>query len=61
VFAGPEVAPLTAAILRQTRNFGQNVDVIASGAFLQMLVPLLVFFAFQRYFVTGIMGGSVKG
>lgn len=61
VFAQPRNAPLTAAILQQTRNFGQNVDVIAPGAFLQMLVPLLVFFAFQRYFVAGIMGGSVKG
>ena len=61
VFARPSNAPLTAAILQQTRNFGQNVDVIAPGAFLQMLVPLIVFFAFQRYFVTGIMGGSVKG
>lgn len=61
IFADPTVAPLTAAIQRQTRNFGQNVDVIAPGAFLQMLVPLVVFFAFQRYFVSGIMGGSVKG
>ncbi len=61
IFADPTVAPLTAAIQRQTRNFGQNVDVIAPGAFLQMLVPLIVFFAFQRYFVNGIMGGSVKG
>ena len=61
VFARPVNAPLTAAILQQTRNFGQNVDVIAPGAFLQMLVPLIVFFAFQRYFVRGIMGGSVKG
>ncbi len=60
VFARPSNAPLTAAILQQTRNFGQNVDVIAPGAFLQMLVPLLVFFAFQRYFVVGIMGGAVK-
>ena len=61
VFAGPGNAPLTAAILQQTRNFSQNVDVIAPGAFLQMLVPLIVFFAFQRYFVAGIMGGSLKG
>lgn len=61
VFADPQVAPLTAAIQRQMRSFGQNVDVIAPGAFLQMIVPLLVFFAFQRYFVNGIMGGAVKG
>ncbi len=61
VFADPASAPLTAAIQRQTRAFGQNVDVIAPGAFLQMVVPLIVFFAFQRYFVQGILGGAVKG
>ena len=61
VFADPATAPLTAAIQRQTRAFGQNVDVIAPGAFLQMVVPLIVFFAFQRYFVQGILGGAVKG
>ena len=61
VFADPASAPLTAAIQRQTRAFGQNVDVIAPGAFLQMVVPLFVFFAFQRYFVQGILGGAVKG
>ncbi len=61
VFADPAAAPLTAAIQRQTRAFGQNVDVIAPGAFIQMLVPLIVFFAFQRYFVQGILGGAVKG
>ncbi|MFA5595884.1 MAG: carbohydrate ABC transporter permease, partial [Trueperaceae bacterium] len=61
VFADPAAAPLTAAIQRQTRAFGQNVDVIAPGAFLQMVVPLIVFFAFQRYFVQGILGGAVKG
>ncbi len=61
VFADPGSAPLTAAIQRQTRAFGQNVDVIAPGAFLQMVVPLIVFFAFQRYFVQGILGGAVKG
>lgn len=61
IFADPVSSPLTAAIQRQTRAFGQNVDVIAPGAFLQMVVPLIVFFAFQRYFVQGILGGAVKG
>ena len=60
VFAGPEAAPLTLAIQQQMRNFGSNVDVIAPGAFLQLSVPLLVFLAFQRYFVQGMMGGAVK-
>jgi alpha-glucoside transport system permease protein len=60
VFAEPEAAPLTVAIQQQMRNFGTNVDIIAPGAFLQLLVPLLVFLAFQRYFIQGIMAGSVK-
>ncbi len=60
VFAGPQNAPLTVAIREQTRQFGSNLDVIATGAFVSMIVPLAVFFAFQRYFVQGILAGSVK-
>jgi len=60
VFAGPRAAPLTVAIRDQLRQFGSNIDVIAPGAFLQMIVPLVVFFAFQRYFVQGLLAGSVK-
>lgn len=60
IFAEPANAPLTTAIYSQMRNFASNVDVIAPGAFLQMVVPLIVFFAFQPYFVQGILGGSVK-
>jgi alpha-glucoside transport system permease protein len=60
VFASPESAPLTVAIREQTRQFGSNIDIIAPGAFVSMVVPLLVFFAFQRYFVQGVLAGSVK-
>jgi alpha-glucoside transport system permease protein len=60
VFASPEAGPLTVAIREQTRSFGSNIDVIAPGAFLSMVVPLVVFFAFQRYFVQGVLAGSVK-
>ncbi|WP_018353097.1 carbohydrate ABC transporter permease [Longispora albida] len=60
VFASPDSAPITYAIREQTRSFSSNIDVIAPGAFLSMLVPLAVFFAFQRYFVQGLMAGSVK-
>ena len=59
VFAG-DSKPLTVAIREQTRAFGGNIDIISSGAFLQMLVPLIVFFAFQRYFVQGLLAGSTK-
>jgi alpha-glucoside transport system permease protein len=60
VFAGNRSAPLTVAIREQTRQFGSNIDVIAPGAFLSMVVPLVVFFAFQRSFVQGVLAGSVK-
>jgi alpha-glucoside transport system permease protein len=60
VFAGNDATPITVAIREQTRQFGSSIDVIASGAFLSLLVPLAVFFAFQRYFVQGVLAGSVK-
>ena len=60
VFASPESAPVTVAIREQTRQFASNVNVIAPGAFVSMVVPLIVFFAFQRYFVQGLLAGSQK-
>ena len=60
VFAGGETQPLTVAIREQLRSFSANIDVIAPAAFLQMVVPLLVFFAFQRYFVQGLLAGSQR-
>jgi alpha-glucoside transport system permease protein len=59
-FAPGDAAPLTVFIQAQMRQFGSNLDVIAPGAFLTMIVPLIVFFAFQRYFVEGVLAGSVK-
>ncbi len=58
VFAGPSSRPLTVAIQQQTEEFGLNLDVIAPGAFLSMIVPLVVFLAFQRFFVQGLLAGS---
>ena len=60
VFAGGSTQPLTVTIREQLRSFGANIDVIAPAAFVQMLVPLLVFFAFQRYFVQGLLAGSQR-
>jgi alpha-glucoside transport system permease protein len=60
VFASPGSAPMTVFIQSNMRTFGGNLDVIAPGAFLQLLVPLVIFFAFQRYFVQGLLAGSVK-
>jgi alpha-glucoside transport system permease protein len=60
VFADESSAPITVALRSQLRQFGSNVDVLASGAFLSMIVPLVVFFSFQRYFVQGVLAGSTK-
>lgn len=60
VFASSDAAPLTVALQSQVRQFGANIDLLSSGAFLSLIVPLIVFFSFQRYFVQGVMAGSVK-
>ncbi|MEU8247492.1 carbohydrate ABC transporter permease [Nonomuraea sp. NPDC048916] len=60
VFANPGSQPMTKALQSQMRQFGSNVDILSSGAFLSLIIPLVMFFAFQRYFVQGMMAGSVK-
>ncbi|MFD9053163.1 carbohydrate ABC transporter permease [Streptomyces zaomyceticus] len=60
IFADSGSQPLTVALQSQMRQFGSNIDVLAPGAFLSLVVPLVVFFGFQRYFVSGVMAGSVK-
>ncbi|MBB5079984.1 carbohydrate ABC transporter permease [Nonomuraea endophytica] len=60
VFANPDSQPMTKALQSQMRQFGNNIDILSSGAFLSLIIPLILFFAFQRYFVQGMMAGSVK-
>ncbi|MCE7082391.1 carbohydrate ABC transporter permease [Streptomyces sp. ST2-7A] len=60
IFASSSSPPMTVALQQEMRQFGANIDVLAPGAFISMLVPLAVFFAFQRQFVAGVMAGSVK-
>ncbi|WP_309056061.1 carbohydrate ABC transporter permease [Streptomyces sp.] len=60
IFADSQSPPITVALQQQVRQFGNNVDVLAPGAFLSMVIPLVVFFAFQRQFVSGVMAGAVK-
>lgn len=60
IFTNAESMPLTVAIQSQLRQYGSNIDVLSSGAFLSMIVPLIVFFAFQRYFVQALLAGSQK-
>lgn len=60
VFASPSAQPITVALQSQLRAFGTNVDVLATGSFVSMIVPLAVFFGFQRFFVQGVLAGSTK-
>ncbi|MEU6195085.1 carbohydrate ABC transporter permease [Streptomyces sp. NPDC047061] len=60
VFTKSSTQPITVALQTQVRQFGNNVDVLAPGAFISMVIPLAVFFAFQRQFVSGVMAGAVK-
>jgi alpha-glucoside transport system permease protein len=57
---GRETQPITVAIFSQLRQFGANLELIAPASFLSLAIPLVVFFAFQRYFVQGLLAGSVK-
>ena len=57
---GRETQPITVAIFSQLRAFSTTIDLIAPATFVSLAIPLVVFFAFQRYFVQGLLAGSVK-
>lgn len=52
--------PMTRAIQNLLSQYGTEWHLLAAGAFLLMIVPLIVFFSLQRYFVQGLLAGSVK-
>lgn len=55
------IQPLTARLAEMAGSRGQDYYLLTAGAFVSMIVPLIVFFALQKYFVRGLMAGSVKG
>jgi len=57
---GRNTVPITVAIFSQLRQFGGNIELIAPATFISLIVPLAVFFVFQRSFVQGLLAGSVK-
>jgi alpha-glucoside transport system permease protein len=56
----PNARPLTVAISGLQSTYGVEWDLLSAGAFVLMVVPLIVFFSLQRYFVQGLLAGSVK-
>jgi alpha-glucoside transport system permease protein len=63
VFAGgtADVAPLTVRVAELAGTRDSDWHLLAAGAFVSIVIPLIVFFALQRYFVRGLLAGSVKG
>jgi alpha-glucoside transport system permease protein len=57
----PDVAPMTVTIAGLINSLGQGYHLLTAAAFISMILPLVVFVSLQRYFVRGILGGSVKG
>ncbi|MFI2754024.1 carbohydrate ABC transporter permease [Cellulomonas sp. P22] len=62
-FAGSSknVAPMTVALFNLTGTRGSSWHLLSAGAFVSIIVPVIVFVALQRYFVRGLLAGSVKG
>jgi alpha-glucoside transport system permease protein len=56
----PSVAPMPVTISNLVNSLGQDWQLLTAAAFISMALPLLVFFALQRYFAHGILAGSVK-
>ncbi|GAA4116447.1 carbohydrate ABC transporter permease [Nocardioides fonticola] len=63
VFAGgqAEIAPLTYWLGSLAGTRGEDWQVLSAGAFVSLVIPLIVFLSLQRYFVRGLLAGSVKG
>ncbi|MCJ7724087.1 MAG: ABC transporter permease subunit, partial [Anaerolineales bacterium] len=63
IFIGsqPDVQVLTMRLAEIIGSRGNDWHLLTAGAFISMILPLTVFFTLQRYFVRGLLAGSVKG
>ena len=61
VFLGDKTRVVTSALAAIVGEKGQDWHLLTAGAFISMILPLAVFFALQRFFVRGLLAGSVKG
>lgn len=57
----PDAIATTIRIANLAGDFGRNEHLLPAAAFVQAFFPLVVFFGLQRFFVRGILAGSVKG
>ena len=56
----PNLQPMTVGVINLLTTYGTEWDLLSAAAFLTMGIPLIVFFSLQRYFVSGLLAGSVK-
>ncbi len=63
VFSGGSLntSPLTVRLAELSGTRGQDWHLLSAGAFISLIIPLIVFLSLQRYFVRGLLAGSVKG
>jgi alpha-glucoside transport system permease protein len=59
--ADPTLKVITQRLADLTGTFGNAWELLTAGAFISMVLPMVVFFALQRFFVRGLLAGSVKG
>lgn len=57
----PDVAPVTVKVSNLVNSIGQGWHLLTAASFVSMVLPLIVFLALQRYFIRGLLAGSVKG
>jgi alpha-glucoside transport system permease protein len=55
-----EVAPINSKLASLVGQYGSGYTQLSAGAFITIAIPLIVFFSLQRYFVRGLLTGSVK-
>ena len=55
-----EVAPINSKLASLVGQYGSGYTQLSAGAFITIAIPLIVFFSLQRYFVRGLLAGSVK-
>ncbi len=61
VFLGGENPVMTYTISNMVTSLGAGWHLLTAAAFLSFLVPMIIFFGMQRFFVRGLLGGAVKG
>ena len=61
ILQDPSKVPMTVTITNLVSSYGPQWQLLTSAAFISMMLPLVIFFALQRYFVQGMLTGAVKG